>query len=130
MAKRPRSNNIEHRMARNLDILAKFEKYQEEIFPLLQEAIAKGWTPEQMRSHPKIQAMMEARKITIALTDEDPSRALAAAKDIQDRAEGKAKERVETTHKYEKLKDDALDALLMSELDMLKGEDGEPDQQH
>jgi hypothetical protein len=116
MAKRPRSNTVENKMARSLDRLAQFERYEEEVGSILRDAIAKGLTAEQMRKHPKIQALMEARKISIALTDPDSSRALAAITDSTNRVEGKAVERKETTHRYEKLKDDELDSLVLSEL--------------
>lgn len=116
MAKRPRENKTEHNMARSLDQLAAFERYQAEVGDLLREAVEKGWSPEQMRKHPRIQALLEARKITIALTDPDSSRALAAIKDHSDRIEGKSVERRENVHKYEKLDDEALDSLVLSEM--------------
>lgn len=125
MAKRPRPNSTENRMARSLDRLAQFERYEEEVGALLREAIAKGWSAADMRKHPKIQALMEARKITIALTDPDSSRALAAITDTTNRVEGKAIEKRETTHRYEKLKDEELDSLLLSEISEMSGESEE-----
>jgi hypothetical protein len=116
MAKAPRTNKVEQRMARNLDKLAQFERYETEIGGVLRDAIAKGLTPDEMRKNPKILALIEARKITIALTDPDSSRAMAAIKDTLDRVEGKAKERSEVEHRYGGLKETELDALLLSQL--------------
>ena len=116
MAKSPRSNKQESKMVRNLDRLAQFERYQTEIGSILREAIEKGWTPEQMRKNPKIMALIEARKLTIALTDPDSSRALAAIKDTLDRVEGRAKERSEVEHRFGNLKEAELDALLLSQM--------------
>jgi hypothetical protein len=111
---RPRSNRTEARMVRNLDLLSQFDDYTSDIIPLLRQAIKEGWTSDRIRSHPKIMAMVTARTITIALQDPDPSKALAAAKEVIDRAEGKAVERRENTHKLEKLPDEQLDAMLLS----------------
>ena len=112
----PKPNSVENSMVRSLDRLARYEAFEESIAPLLRQAIEEGWTPEQMRSHPKIRAMMAARQITIAISDPDASKALAAIKDSTDRLEGKPVERAEIEHKYAKLKEDELDSLILSTL--------------
>lgn len=113
--KTPRRNLQENRMVRTIDDLAAFDKFKEEILPALQKAVAKGVKAkdimEQYSSH------AAARTVTIALTEKDPGKALNAAKDILDRAQGKAVERKEVKHKLQELTDEQLDALLMSEDD-------------
>lgn len=113
--KRPRPNKVEYRMARSLDTLAQLEELEAQIMPTLRTAIAEGWTAEQILSNPKIAAMMAARQVTIALTAGDPSKALSAITDAQNRVMGKPTERKEIAHRYAKLKPEQVDALLLSE---------------
>jgi hypothetical protein len=114
--RRPRQNSAEYQMVRSLDKLAAFEDYCEGVLPLLRQAIKEGWTREQIDQHPKIQALMAARQITIAIQDPDSSKALAAIRDHRDRTQGKPKEKIELENKYSKLKDEELDSLLLSSL--------------
>ncbi len=117
--KRPKQNNAEDMIARALDTRDRerglLDGISAQVLPILSRAIKEGWTKEELRQHPQIALLMEARKISIAIFEPDSGKALAASKDIADRVEGKAKERVETTHRYEGLKDEELDALLASE---------------
>jgi hypothetical protein len=66
----------------------------------------------------------------IAMTDKDSGRALSAIKDILDRTQGRAVERTTTTHKFEKLKDEELDALLKSRLKEVADTDEEETKNH
>lgn len=65
----------------------------------------------------KYQALLEARKLQIALMEPDSSKSLAAIRDIQDRHEGRAVERKAVAHRFEGLADKELDALLASKLE-------------
>jgi hypothetical protein len=112
-------------MARVLDELAEFERYQEEIMPILRQAIAENWTAERIWSHPKTQAMMAARAVTIGLMDKDTARALAAIKDVADRTSGKPTEKKEIKHTLEKLSDNELDALLTTKLRDMSDDDSD-----
>lgn len=112
---RSRINKVELDMERNLDLLAEFQKFKDEIAPILQEDLRANLSAQDL--YTKYQAMAAARGISIALTETDSAKALAAIRDIQDRAGGKATERKEVTHKHEKLPDDQLDALLMSKFE-------------
>jgi hypothetical protein len=58
-----------------------------------------------------------ARSISIALTETDSTKALSGVKEILDRSKGKAKERVDVEHRYSKLKDEEIDALLESKFE-------------
>ena len=110
--KTPRPNGAEVRMARSLDTLSEYDKLAEEVLPLLRKAIAEGWTHEQIQAHPVVHAALVARQVTIALTDRDGAKALAATKELRDRIEGRAIERKEVRHQFENLTDAELDAKL------------------
>jgi hypothetical protein len=103
-------------MAAALDERAAFEDFKESLLPFLRDALKKGWTAEQIQNHPKLQSALMARQMSIALNDKDTSKALAAIKDIRDRTEGKARERLEVTSKLDRTPDEQLDALIKSKL--------------
>ncbi len=67
-------------------------------------------------------ALAAGRLITIAATEEDSGKALSAIKDILDRKDGKVTEKREVVHKMGKLRDEELDALVMTAIDE-QGED-------
>lgn len=123
--KRPRSNSTEQRMAANLDRLAAFEAFEESIAPALRAKVRAGAKPEEI--YALVKAHLAARQVTIALTDADPAKALAAIKDIMDRTDGKPTERKEIEHRYSKLKDQELDSLLLSELEGVELDEGDSD---
>lgn len=112
--RRPRDNNAEIRIAKALDDLAAFEEFQAELLPALRGAIQAGKTADDI--YKMAEAMAAARAVTIAATEKDSGKALAAIREVLDRSKGKATERREIAHKYEKLKDEELDALILSEL--------------
>lgn len=116
MGRRPKSNYIENRMTRALDQLAEYESFAESVAPLLRQAIKEGWDSSRMENDPRIQALLVARQLSIALTEKDTGKALAALKDARDRTTGKPTEKIETTHKLEKMDDKELDALLLSKM--------------
>lgn len=114
--RRPRPNKTEHKMAQMLDELAEFEAFQDDVLPLLRKAIKEGWTRDQIDAHPKVQALLAARQITIALRDQDSSKALAAIRDLRDRTQGRAVEKKEIRHELANIPDEQLDSILMSKL--------------
>lgn len=118
MSKRrqPKQNNAEHMLAVTLDKMSLLDDISEEIFPILRQAIRERWPREKVFGHPVIEALLAVRQASIAIKDPDSGKALAAIKDAVDRKEGKARERIEQTHKLEKLPDEQLDALLKSKL--------------
>lgn len=113
-------------MAKNLDELEAYEEFTKEILPKLRQAIKKGKSAEDI--YKMAQAAAAARAVTIAVTEADPTKAMTAIKDILDRSGGKATERTEVTHKYENLKEEQLDSLLLSELGTL--DDTSTDEAH
>ena len=97
-----------------IDDLAEFETFQHEILPALRKDIESGMPYREMER--KYLGLAAARKITIALREPDSSKALAAIKDMQDRADGKPTEHRVNTHKFQALPDEELDAVLKSEI--------------
>lgn len=124
--KRPRSNKLERRMVEALDARNISEEIAAPIIPILVQAMKEGWDSDKLARHPQIQLLLTARALTIAMTEGDSAKALAAVKDIKDRTQGKATERSEVTHKLEKLPDEQLDALLQSKLGQ-QSDDAEDD---
>jgi hypothetical protein len=116
MAKKtPRRNHAEAALVSALDKRAITDDISQLILPILRQAMLEKWEPSKIRTHPMIQCLLEAKKITIALQDPDAGKSLAAIRDVNDRVDGKPVERREQTHKYEKLRTEELDALLLSE---------------
>lgn len=111
---RPNTGKTEDRMIGSIDELAEFRKFKAEFLPRLLADRKAGLTAAQIRA--KYANEVELRKVQIALFEPDSTKALAACKDITDRVEGKPKEITETTHKFEQLKDEQLDALILSKL--------------
>lgn len=110
--KYPRTH-VQDKMASNLDQLAQFEEFKQQILPSLRESLRKGESAEQI--YKKAQSLAAARAVSIAATSMDETKALAAIKDILDRSGGKATENKTVTHKYANLSDSELDAMLISE---------------
>lgn len=96
--------------ASTLDALQEFEDFQSTILPKLRQAIKKGSSAEDI--YKMVTAAAAGKIATMALTESDPIKALALCKDILDRSQGKAKESVAITAKYEKLSDQELDSML------------------
>ena len=96
---------------REAEKLAAYEKWKIEMLPAIQRDLKAG-IPANEILH-KYKAIAAARKV-MALVSENEDTAIRAAQQILDRVEGKAKEKVEHTHKYESLSDEELEAKLRS----------------
>ena len=112
---------------RMLTKLAEFEEFTTSILPKLRAMLKEGAQADDILEFSK--AAAAARIVTIAATERDSTKALAAAKDVLDRTQGKAVERIQQTHKFERLEEEQLDALLLSKLKEAEvidvdGEDG------
>lgn len=108
------AEKAENKQLELLDQLAQFEDFQKTILPALQADVKAGLTSEELRK--KYTSLVQARILTTALANPDVKAALTAAKDILDRAEGTATQRIEQTHRLEKLPEEQLDAILKTEL--------------
>lgn len=102
-------------MVNALDKMKAFEAFEALILPQLQADMAAGLTADQI--YKKYEHLAAARAVSIVMTEKDNSKALNAAKDILDRAQGKAVEKKEVKHTLDKLPDEQLDALLLTELE-------------
>ncbi len=106
--------------ARSLDELAVQDELWSGVLQTVRDDVRKGLSAtEILAKHAQLAA---ARIVTIAATDADSGKAMTAAKDIMDRTFGKAKETKDVTHRLDKVKEEQLDALLLSELDVLEVE--------
>lgn len=99
-------------MIRNLDQLAAYDDFANSVAPTLQKAVVEKWSVD--RIYKEFGSLLAARAITIALKEQDSGKALSAIKDVMDRSIGKAADKVETTHRLEKMADSDLDKLLES----------------
>lgn len=97
-----------------LDAIAEFEDFRSTVLPKLQQKLKDGATPEELRKF--AQSYLTARQITVALTSDDESAALRAIDSLTHQNEGKPKERQEVEHRFGKLPENELDALLESKL--------------
>lgn len=111
-----RAGNQGEQKLRNLcnmaDDLSLLEQIKLEILPKIQKDLAQGISAEEILK--KYQAYAAGRLVTNMVMDTDSGKSTAAAKEVLDRTMGKAVERRETTHRYEELSDQELDALVAS----------------
>lgn len=105
-------NKKERSMVATLDDLSELEAFKEAVLPVLRQELKRGMTANQLRE--KYKAHAQARIISQALTDISAV-GLAAAKDMLDRQDGRAKEIKEVEHRFAKLSDDQLRAIILSE---------------
>lgn len=115
--------DLDEQRATLSDDLADFEKYRMEVLEKIRADRAAGMDGDAIVA--KYKDEVRLRQLTIALAEPDSGKALAAIKDLRDRDEGKAIERQEHVHRLEKLPEEQLDALLLSELEAAK--DGSTD---
>ncbi len=92
--------------------LAEFEDYKT-ILATIRKDIKAGMTQKELAK--KYAPLAQARIISEMLTTDNSTAALAAAKDMLDRVEGKATEKKEVTHRFKDMAEDELDAILKSE---------------
>jgi hypothetical protein len=123
----PRSNNVEHAMARALDQLAAYDEFQATLGPFFQKALKEGMSKEELEADPRLQALLVMREFQIALNSDDDAKALAAIRDLRDRKDGKATERVELKASLEALPEEQLDARLKTLLEATAARDSDAD---
>ena len=100
----------EKKMVRGLDDLAMFEELQASVIPQLRALIKKGASSEEILEAGR--AIAVARLVSMAALD--PEANLGAIKELLDRVHGKSTEKKDITHKLGRLKDEEVDALLLS----------------
>lgn len=95
--------------ARTMDALIEFDKFNTTILPQLRKMILENWTPEKIRKHfaPMVQA-----SVTMKALQGD----FKAQKDLLDRHEGMAVQRVEQKTVYAQMDRKELAALALQKL--------------
>jgi hypothetical protein len=119
--KKKTMNKEEIKMTKKLQELEQYEEFKQSVLPSLREMVSDGKPAQEILE--QFQSYAAARLLTLAVTTNDPAKALAAIKEIFDRGIGKATEKKEITHKYDNLHEEELDALLATELSKLSDND-------
>lgn len=101
-------------MVRSLDKLAEFEMFDKSVLPQLQRMVTENWSPDKIRR--AFAPLMQARMVQMALGDPNSPNTMKAVKDILDRHEGTAVQRVDTTTTYAKMDKRELAALALQKL--------------
>ena len=117
------SNKQEAEMVRSLDELAEFQEYRDKILRRFHKMLKDGAEPQEILK--VAQSLAAARLGSMAATEFDSGKALSAIKDLLDRTQGRATEKKEVQHKFEKLTDEELDSLVASKLGALQDEEEE-----
>jgi hypothetical protein len=95
--------------ARTLDALIEFDQFNKSILPQLKKMILEGWSPEKIRKH--FAPIVQAQVVDKAMRGD-----FRAQKDILDRHEGMAVQRVEQKTTYQKMPQRELAALALQKL--------------
>lgn len=113
MARRNKFNSgmgEQKRMAETLDDLEEFESFKKDILPKLRREMQKGSSAEDIFK--MVTPLLAGKLASMALTTKDNKESMAMIKDILDRSQGKARERIQVTTKYEQMSDEELAALV------------------
>lgn len=132
MSKRSRARppqiqgKADKKMANLIDEIDQFENYKKSLLPKLRAMVESDAPPEDIL---KTVQSMAAAKLGTMIARTDSKQTLAAIVEVLNRTVGKPTEKVESIHKFEKLKDNELDALLESRLKET-AEDSDGDEKH
>ena len=111
--KRPRGRPKNgQRLLDTVDQLRAFQELQNGVLPKLDEVLKTAKTPDDI--YKAFATDAAARAVMIAITSRDAGKAMTAITEILNRSQGKPVEQIQLDHKYEKLKDEELDALVLS----------------
>ena len=116
----PGRNRAEDHFTKIVQEMEALETFRTQFLKSIRTDLAKGLTPTEIIA--KNKDLVKLRTLTTALSAADDGKALAAAKELLDRTDGKVTEKKEITHKMDKLSDQEFDAILKSEFEEL-GED-------
>jgi len=117
------TNEIQNTRVRNIDDLMIHDDLMVGVLGAVKKDLAAGLTGVEIMA--KYASLATARIVSIAATEQDAGKALAAAKDILDRVHGKAKEVKDVTHRLAQVDEKQIDAILITEFENLEIEDGE-----
>lgn len=110
--KQPAGNATEDRMIEAIDDLAEFDQFKAEVLPAIRKQLAAGASTKDILSTARSVAV--ARLAMIAVHEGDSKTALQAIKELLERTDGKVSEKKEITHQLANMKDEELDALLIT----------------
>lgn len=97
------------RQARGYDALVEFDEFNRSLLPQLKKMVLENWTPEKIRRH--FAPLVQASVMQKALSGD-----FKAQKDVLDRHEGMAVQRVEQKTVYAKMDKRELAALALQKL--------------
>lgn len=103
----PPINREEDRAIDSVDRLALFEQWEKDIMPVLKEAMAAMKDPKQI-----LEIGKAAASVRLVLMAQQGN--MAAIKELLDRTEGKVVEKKAIVHAMAEVKEEQLDALLLS----------------
>lgn len=107
----PRPNRAEARAVRSLDQLGQYEEFAQKILPKIRRDLEAGLDAEAIIK--KYAHFAAARLVSDLLK---PKQGSESAKEILNRAFGKATQKTETTHKFAEVKDEELDSMVLARL--------------
>lgn len=102
----------EDRMIEAMDDLAEFDQFKAEILPKIRKQLSANAPTKDILNTAR--AVAVGRLAMIAALENDSKTALTAIKELLERTDGKVLEKKEITHAMANLKDDDLDALLIT----------------
>lgn len=113
---RPRRNgkNAETRALSEIQDLRDFEEFRETIAPALRAAVRDKAPSEDILELVRSHAV--ARLASIALMEEDSLKALSAIEKVLQRTDGPIIQKTESEHRFGKLPEDQIDALIKTKL--------------
>ena len=94
-----------------VDELKEFDKWRSEFLPLIRKDMLSQLPAQEILKKYK---RIAAARLVMELVNPVARTAVSAAKDIMDRTEGRAKETVEHTHKYDNMSDSEITSHLKS----------------
>lgn len=102
-------DRAQEKQNRTVDALIEFDQFNKTILPQLKQMILENWTPEKIRRH--FAPLVQASVVQKALQGD-----FKAQKDVLDRHEGMAVQRVENKTIYAKMDKQELAALALQRL--------------
>lgn len=105
-------------MARRLDKLAEYEEFTNKVAKPLRKLLLEGKSDTEIIKHFK--GYLGARLMHVIMTSRNDNITLNAIREAMDRVEGKPVAKVQNTHKFEKLSEAELDAVIESEIRSLE----------
>lgn len=118
--------NSEDRMINTIEDLREFDDFKQKVLPAIRKAMAAGKSTKEILDIAK--AMATARLATIACTSTDEKNATAAIEKLLQRTDGPVVQKQESTHKFEKLPEEQLDAILLTKLARAQEDSTEDDE--